>query len=263
MKKLSKNRVIAISLVLLFHIIVLVSLLLSTIYYSWPPKDLLVQQQSEILFAGEFVTIGNTSELLDKNMQQPETSEIQESNPEVKGEDSSNSEILGEGEQIVSAEDSESAMEVEKNNPTNEGPTQQEIEQEQLRIKQEQQAAEEINKRVSFNNSGSDGGTQGSEKGNSDDKTSSRSGAPGHSLVGRSLESWGTPSSNVDGTIVVEVRVSPRGTVTDARYMSGTGSAAANLSVRNSCVEESKKSKFSVSKNSTTEQVGTITWRFE
>lgn len=261
LKKISKNTIIAIALVLLFHIVVLFTLLFSTVYYSWPPKNLPLPQQSEILFAGEYVMIGNTAEQLNESLEDPASSEQQQVEPETKGEDFSNSMVEGEGDKIVSTEQ-DSPMEVEKSNPTNIGATKSDQE-EQLRIKQQEQTAKKINNRVAFSSTGANGGKEGTAKGNTDGKAAVRSGAPGHSLSGRTLESWGRPSSTVDGTIVVEVRVNPRGSVVDARYKSGTGSAAASMSVRNSCVEASRKSRFSVSRNTTTEQIGTITWRFE
>ncbi|MFI3239832.1 MAG: hypothetical protein R3Y22_04510 [Bacteroidales bacterium] len=262
MKSINKNTIVAVLLVVLFHVTVLITLLYSTVYYSWPPKNLPLPQQSEILFAGEYITIGNSTEQINNNYEDPASSQEQQPIPETKGEDLSNSEMIGEGDKIVATEQEDSPMEVEKSDPTNIGPTKSEIEEE-LRIKQQEQTAKKISSRVSFSSTGSDGGKEGTAKGNTDSKAAVRSGAPGHTLDGRTLEAWGEPSSNVDGTIVIEVRVNPRGSVIDARYKSGSGSAAASMSVRNSCVEESRKSRFSVSQNSTVEQIGTITWRFE
>lgn len=259
MKGMDKNRVIAICVTLLLHILVAVILVFSFLYYSWPPKDQPPPKESEILFGGEYVMLGNIQvPSIDNNMDNA-SSDISKETANNDGGDAVNSGEAGEGAQLVSTEQ-ESPMKVKKERPKKTGPTKEE-KAEQERIKKEKEASDKINKRVSFNSNGKNGGKEGSPNGNAD--FGARSGAPGHSLKGRTLEDWGRPSSNVDGKVVIEVRVDPRGRVISARYKSGTGSAAGSMSVRRSCEQASLKSRFSVSTETTVEQVGTITWRFE
>ncbi len=214
-------------------------------------------KESEILFGGEYVMLGNIDAPTTLNDAMPEQSKAEDSQ---EAEDMKNEGDPGEAPQLVST-DKESPMKVkEKEKEKKPGPTKEELEKRE-REKREQEKADKIKKRVAFSSTGSGSGTQGSPNGNSDN--GARSGAPGHSLKGRTLESWGKPSSTVDGRIVIEVRVDPRGRVISAIYKSGSGSAAASAQVRRSCEQASKQSRFSVSKESTIEQVGTIVWKFE
>lgn len=258
MKRIDKNRIIAICATLLLHILIAVILVFSFLYYSWPPKDLPLPKESEILFGGEYVMLGNFQAPSVNNMDNA-PSDVSKEVVNNDGDDAVNSGEPGDGRQLVSA-DFESDMKVKKEKPEKNGPTQEE-KAEQERIKREKEAADRINKRVSFNSTGKKGGKEGSLNGNSD--FGARNGAPGHSLKGRTLEDWGKPTSNVDGKVVIEVRVDPRGRVISARYKSGTGSAAGSIAVRRSCEQASLKSRFSVSTETTVVQVGTITWKFE
>ncbi|MEG0010869.1 MAG: hypothetical protein RR706_01730 [Muribaculaceae bacterium] len=259
MKKFDKNRAIALIATLLFHAIVVAVLVFSFLYYSWPPKDMPIPKQSEILFGGEYVMLGN--------IQQPASQEMDNAIPEEtkaetesEGEDMKNTGEAGESAELISTNE-ESPMKVKKEEKKKKpGPSKKEI-KEQERIKREKEKSDKINKRVAFKSSGKGDSKEGSPNGNAD--VGARSGAPGFSLKGRTLENWGRPSSNVDGKVVIEVRVDSRGRVISARYRSGTGSAAASTSVRRSCEKASKNSRFSVSTETTTDQVGTITWRFE
>ena len=80
--------------------------------------------------------------------------------------------------------------------------------------------------------------------------------------AGYTLEHWGNPSSPVEGTVVIRVRVNARGKVIEARYSSGSGSAASNMDVRRNCEQASMQSQFKVPVNTVSEAVGYITWKF-
>lgn len=259
MKRFDKNRAIAMVLAILLHGCVVVVLVYSFLHYSWPPKDQPIPKESEILFGGEYVMLGNVQHPASQEMDKvaPEQTQSEATN---ESDDMKNSGEAGENAQLVSTEH-ESPMKVKKTeNPKKTGPTKAEI-AEQERVKREKEESNKINKRVAFKSSGSGEGKEGSPDGNSD--IGARSGMPGYSLKGRTLEKWGRPTSNVDGKIVIEVWVDSRGRVVSAKYKSGTGSAATSATVRRSCEQASKSSRFSVSTETTTEQVGTITWRFE
>ena len=254
----NRNKLIALIATITIHTIAVLILLFSYLHYKWPPDDQPLPQESEILFGGEYVMLGD--------VEFPSSSDFASSATErkeasVSGEDVTDKGETGDNSNLVSTEN-ESPMTVEKpkEKPEKKGPSKEEL-AEQERIKRQQEQAEKINKRVAFGKKGNGSGKEGSPNGN---ESSGRSnGAPGHSLSGRTLESWGRPSSSVDGVVVIQVRVNSKGRVIDARYHSGSGSAAASKAVRESCRQASLQSRFSVSTETTTEQVGTITWRFE
>ena len=135
-------------------------------------------------------------------------------------------------------------------------------ERDQTKAQQEAQR-KQIASRMKFGTTnGSGSGKTGSPNGNSD--SGARSGKPGiGGLGGYTLDHWSRPTSAVEGTITISVKVNARGNVTAASYAGGSGSAAANIAARNSCIAAAKASTFSVPKNTTTDAVGTITYRFE
>ena len=135
-------------------------------------------------------------------------------------------------------------------------------ERDQTKAQQEAQR-KQIASRMKFGTTnGSGSGQTGSPNGNSD--SGARSGKPGiGGLGGYTLDHWSRPTSAVEGTITISVKVNARGNVTAASYAGGSGSAAANIAARNSCIAAAKASTFSVPKNTTTDAVGTITYRFE
>ena len=135
-------------------------------------------------------------------------------------------------------------------------------EQDKLKAQQEAER-KKISNRVKFGTSGSTGsGKAGSPNGNS--SSGALTGKPGiGGLGGYTLENWSRPSSSLEGTITIQVKVNARGNVVSASYASGTGAAAGNQAARNSCIAAARQSSFSVPKNTTTDAVGTITYRFE
>ncbi len=254
-----KNRIIAVIGTIAFHLIVLVIMLCMAL--SYPPKNKKIDEpKSEILFGGEYVMIGNIpNQFKTQNDQQsPSVSDI-------KGDDTGNDMVdegtVGEPSQLITSTQ-ESPMTIQKKEtPEKTGPTKEELAQQEKERKQKE-AAERINNRVQFTgNRGTGSGNAGSPDGNS--STGALLGAPGFDLKGRTAEAWGSPKSrSLSGKIVIKVRVNRQGRVTSAEYAGGEGPAAANTSVRQSCIQASLDSKFSVNLNAAAEQTGTITWRF-
>ncbi len=82
--------------------------------------------------------------------------------------------------------------------------------------------------------------------------------------MGYTLENWAKPNPNSrwSGTVQVKVRVNTRGKVVEAHAVGGTGEAYTHSEIRRACEEAAKKSAFSVPTNTTTEGVGTITYRW-
>ncbi|MCM1503768.1 MAG: hypothetical protein NC127_01030 [Muribaculum sp.] len=228
---------------------------------EWPPVD-----SSEIVFGGEFVKMGD--------LPTPAESANEEVMPQSAADEPTHdgTDIDNQGEAVI---EDPSKITVEQESPAKEeakpklektGPTKEEL-AEQARIKREQEQVAQRKKISSniknrFNKSSKQAkGKTGSTTGNSDNGV--LSGTPGYSLKGRTPESWGYPSSTFDGTITIRVKVNRQGHVIDASYASGTGAAAAQQSVRLSCIAAAKKSRFSVDLDAPAEQIGTITWTFK
>lgn len=253
MEEDKRNRIIAAVAALLFLIAVVLVLLFSYMHSEWPPKDRPEPERTDIFFGGEYVMLGDTP--------QPASDQIAASDPSaVAPTDAPKADTEAEAERLVTTErDSH----VQKPKTATDGKEEANRRaEEQKRKEEERRKAEQDRINNSVKNSfGSGSGKQGSPNGNA--SHGAVKGSPGFDLAGRSMESWGSPSSTVEGTIVIKVRVNPKGQVVDAAYKSGTGGAAADKRVRESCRQASLRSRFSVADNRTTDQVGTITWRFE
>lgn len=228
---------------------------------TWPPVD-----SSEIVFGGEFVRLGD----MPLPSSQENSSPAPETAPEEPGVEGTDLADAGSSEaaaeQLVSTE-TESAMEVDKKPlPEKTGPTKEEI-AEQQRIKRQREEAEKQAKiknrmKSGFSSKNKGAGTPGSKNGNA--VSGALSGAPGHTLKGRTAQSWGRPKSTVSGSVQVRVRVNRQGYVVgNPEVVGGTAPAASSASVRQSCIEASRNSRFSVSLEAPAEQVGIITWKFE
>ncbi len=222
----------------------------------WPPED-----TSELLLDGEYVMTGDIPQP-ERTDDTPAEQSAQEAAPET--EDLHDTGAAAEEPAPVVSSKQESPVKVrEKAKPEKTGPTAEEL----ARIEQEKrqkEAAEKINKRVSFGGSDkgkADAGKSGSPNGNSN--SGALSGMPGTNLKGRTLASWQKPSGTETGTIVVRVRVNRQGHVVAAEYSSGTGAIASSSAARRSCEQAAMKSRFSVDLDAPAEQTGTITYRFE
>lgn len=267
MKKFDKNRLISLIATVLFHAVLLLILVFAELYYSYPPKDQPIEEpkEDEIMFGGEYVMLGNVEQLTVKDT--PAKAETNEAidDPKMPSADLKDAGEASDRPKEMISTQKDSPMKVKKEEDRQKAKSATQSEKaEQDKQKQQQEAERKrINNRVKFGSTtGTGAGTAGSPDGNS--STGARGGKPGiGGLGGYSLEYWGRPSSPVEGTIVISVTVNSRGKVTKAKYVSGTGSAAANTAVRRQCEQESLRSQFSVPKNTTTDAVGTITWRFE
>ncbi len=110
-----------------------------------------------------------------------------------------------------------------------------------------------------FGGKGGNGRNSGSPNGNSATGALTGAGRIGGGLVGYTGSFFGRPHSRFEGTVIVRVHVNARGYVTGATHAGGSISDPAAIQ---SCIVESKKSRFSVPTNRTTEGIGTIVWRF-
>lgn len=256
-----KDRIIAIVGTVAFHAIVLIVLLCAYLEFDptetreWPPAD-----ESEILFGGEYVMLGD---IPDPSVTTSDEPAPQESTDDAASEatDMVDAGSVGEPAPLITSQQESPAKVKEKARPEKTGPTKEELAA-QEKARREKEAAERINNRVKFGGSGSGNGKSGQPDGNA--STGAVKGAPGHNLKGRSVESWGRPSSTLSGTIRIKVVVNKQGKVVGTpTYVGGDGPAAANMNVRNSCIAASRQSQFSVSLDGPATQTGVITWRFE
>lgn len=243
-----KNRLIALIGTIAFHVVILVAMLIGVMRYSaseprkWPPVD-----SSEILFGGEYVMLGDNYAPQNDNRPAPSAPSINQSEPEP----------------LVTSQEQSPAKIKETAIPENPDPTKEEI-AERERQRQQDEASKRIKNRVKFGASSSNSGTgkTGSPTGNA--AVGAANGMPGHSLKGRTLESFGRPKSTLSGTIRIKVRVNRQGYVIGKpEYAGGEGPASANLTMRQRCIAASQESRFSVSVDAEAEQVGIITWHFE
>lgn len=229
---------------------------------EWPPVD-----SSEIVFGGEYVRLGDMPLPTDQAASTP-APEVTTETPAVEG-----TELTDAGAAVAEAEPPvttthESPMKVNpKPKPEKTGPTKEELaEKERIkRQKEEEEKKARIKSQMQsgFNKRATGTGTPGSPDGNSTD-AGALSGAPGHTLTGRTAQSWGRPKSTVTGTVKVKVRVNRQGYVVGTpEIVGGTAPAASNAAVRQSCIEASRQSRFSVDLNAAAEQTGVITWKFE
>ena len=173
------------------------------------------------------------------------------------------------GKNKVVTSTNESPIKVKTKSEIPSGPTKEELKAaEKARVEKEKQ--EIIKKKMNaFGNSNSNSkntdtngeGKAGQYDGNS--KTGATSGAPWANVAGRTLECWEKPSSTKSGSIEVTVTVNPEGKVIDAKCRKGTGAAVADTKTRTECEKASLKCKFSVAKDETKVQKGTITWTFK
>lgn len=263
-----KSRIIAFISAITIHVLILLITFFVAIEHTsaemddaeWPPRD-----SSEILFGGEYVMLGDMAQPEDESNQElpaPSNEEVET----VEADDLSNSGPQGQSSQVVTSTQ-ESLMKVEPNPQPTPGPTTEELEAaEKARIEKEKQ--EQIKNQManafaskSKNTDANGKGKAGQADGNSE--TGATSGVPGTNVGGRTLAHWVKTTSTKAGSIVVAVSVDPEGKVVSAKVKTGSGAAYADPSIRSRCEQASLKCKFSVAKDETRNQTGTITWTFK
>ncbi len=256
-----KNKKIALAATAAFHIAVLLILVLSNLHYKDMPLPDEMQQQDITFFGGEYVMLGNALQQPVDNSAASSAQDVEQANT---GDNIDDAGAVGESATPALSTSEESPMQVQ---PQSEeaGPTKEEL-AEQERIRRRQETEQRTNRLVqgAFNNSTNQGrGNEGQPDGNSPSgRTSGQPGVTGLS-AGYTLEYWGNPTSPVEGTVVIRVRVNARGKVIEASYSSGSGTAASNMDVRRSCESASLQSQFKVPVGTVGEAVGYITWKFQ
>ncbi len=265
-----KNESLALLLTLLLSGLTVLILVTSYLHYE-PITDDLQLKQDTIMWGGEYVMLGDTPDPATDDMaSEPSSLEQQDELTEVEGDDLQDAgEPTREPAPVVTTV-KESPMKV-KEKPKQEpekkpGPaTDKKTPEKKPEVKQTAANSATTNrvKNAFGNSAGSGSGKQGSPDGNSGQGVTI--GKPGLSgLVGYTLDHWAKPNPNSrwSGTIQVRVRINPRGNVVEARATGGTGEAYTHKEIRTACEQAALKSAFSVPTNTTTEGVGTITYKW-
>ena len=288
-----KNSLWALLLTLLITGGTMALLLHFTLRYEQDPNmpDLTQLAQDSILFGGEFVMLGNTmdnvqNDLMDQQSADPSASPAAGDDPDIEADDMEDAGEVNSKTPPLVTQKTESPHKVKEQpketEPKKSGPTKQNDKQvEKPKAKDNKSEAKETkakntteqkptsnatNNRVKNafgSGSGNGGGQQGSAGGNSNQGV--LTGKPGSSgLVGYTLDYWAkpVPNSKWSGTITVKVTVNPRGKVTHAVYSSSTGEIANHIEMRKACIDAALKSSFSVPKNTMSEGIGYVTYRW-
>lgn len=247
-----------------------VAILLTSLHYQYPPEDpdeLAMFKQDSIVFGGEWVQLGETLEPLADEPLQPEVTEEnnEETAPKNEGEHLKDAGVQAKETAPTVTSKEPSPMQV-KEKPKPKEPTgpPRKTEEELAQEKAQREAAEAAKNRTknAFGNATGNKGSQGSPDGNADSGNLTGRGST-EGLVGFTVASWGRPHSRYAGSVKVDVRVNSRGKVIEAKAVSGTGEAWRHNEVRQSCVQESLKSQFSVRTDRTTDGRGYINWIFK
>ena len=280
----NRYKLIALALTLLLVGVTVIVLVTSSLMYSPAGKLADVElKQDTIMFGGEYVMLGDEMDVLDGELAASDASAAEPQTadePDIDGDDVTNSGAPTQQPADLVADVKESPMKTTPRKEPAPGPSTDKKPAPKPTVKQstapqqpQQKTAQSTDKATTNaatdnrvkgafgTKGGTGGGKQGSTNGNSTE--GDRTGRPGlNGLVGYTAERWGRPHSKWTGTVQVRVRINARGTVVEATVVGGSGEAYSKTEVRNSCVQESLKSAFSVPTNTTTEGVGTITWKF-
>ncbi|MBD5367997.1 MAG: energy transducer TonB [Bacteroides sp.] len=260
-----KSHMWALLATILFHAVVLVVLLSVFLRYSpsspsereWPPVD-----SAEVLFAGEYVMIGDDPTAADNDSSDP-AAEADATTTETETADNIDAGTHAEPSPLISTETPSTAKTKTKPQPEVSGPTKAEIEAAE-KARREEEKRREIADRMKNTHFGSTAGSGSGNPGQADGNSTSgaTSGMPGYNLKGRSIAVYEQPPRGPLGSVTIRVTVNRKGIVTSARYESGTGSAAASASTRKNCEQAAMKSQFSVDEDAPSSQSGTITYNF-
>ncbi|MDE5809591.1 MAG: hypothetical protein K2H59_04850 [Muribaculaceae bacterium] len=258
MESTTRDRIIAITVALAAHAVVLLSFCAT--YLTWPPEDVedeRIPDDPEVLYVNDYINLGDMI-----------TNQTPADAPEAPSEGTSLSdgESLADGGEkgmpapVVSSEQESPAKVRPKPVPEKKGPTKEELE----RIEQErreQASRDKIKNQMNFGGKGKGEGVSGVAEGNAVSGT--LDGSAGHDLAGRRIISWGSNTSRKSGTIKIAVTVNSEGKVTSATYAGGDGAASADLDLRKRTIQASLATRFSPLSNSNRDQKGTLTWRFK
>lgn len=254
---------------MLVHLGVLLLLLFTFLRYppknaaDFPPApDQIVEllEVPDVYSQGEAVRRGDLPDALTIDHAESAPSDVDEPLPSQPGADAADNGTAGEpSPTVTSALPSPSQQAVRPKGPTKEQLLAQQQRQEAVARAKAQKNADEATRRA-FGGKGS--GQAGSPDGNA--TAGATTGIPGNGLRGRTLESFTRVSATLTGQITISVTVDASGNVTNAAYdaSASSGPVAADLSMRQACLQSSRQCRFSVLEGSPLQR-GSITWRFK
>lgn len=266
----NRQRLIALIGTLLFHAAIVAILLMTWLFPATLTDDEKKQWEqlddSEILLAGEYVIAGDVTEQSAEavdNVEAPGPT-VEAVKDAVGGADRVTEGSQGDRVPIVSSRQPSPMQTTTSTVPRTPGVTKNESPEKKPRQEVSQETAKNISSRTGFGNRNNDKTDVSGRAGANDGTAASGavSGMVGGQLAGRTVAKWAYPSSPVTGRISVRVTVDSTGKVTSAKYAGGSGAAAANGTVRTSCVQAALRSRFSVVEGSRP-QSGTITYNIK
>lgn len=269
--KFDKNDRIAVIGSITFHVVILLILFFTVIKSSVPEEEegILVNFGNIDYAAGLFEPQGTGQPIQNTAPEQPEETIPPPTTPQQPEEM-----VTQDTEETVSLTDRKKEEERRREEERKERERQAEIER--RRREEEQRRREQaIHDQVagafgSGNTEGSQGdaasgtGNQGNPFGNSNTGPTEGVGGMGSfNLNGRSVRGGGLPSpaytSQIEGRIVIDITVNPKGDVINASI--GKGTNIDDASLRNGAIEAARRAKFNSIQGSNN-QSGTITYRY-
>ena len=231
MKQERKYQITGIAIALALHIGAGIAMYYSYLSSLAAEEQPLPSAKSEITFGGEYVQLGDLPL------------------PDLDDGIASEALATGDGEALVSS-NADSPLAAPSQDGGDAARRQAELRKEKANIDNRTSSA--------FNRGGDGQGQSGSPDGNA--SFGALQGTPGHNLGENYHLQVQRPTCPKSGTLRISIVVRRDGTVKEARYVSGTGEAAADASIRKQFEDFTKKLRFTVSGNAPAEKRGTITW---
>lgn len=265
------NRIYGIIGTVLFHALLALTLVWGYLRYPpddktpWPPvtEQFIEAVELEPLYdAGEFVRTGDNLEMpTPDDTPAPSAETVNE--PSQPGHDAvNNGKAANPAPPLTSKKESPAKVKKEDKGPTKEEIAAEKKKQEARKQQKAKKTAEDATRRA-FSRDKNPSGTGKAGQGDGNSENGNYVGLVGSGVTGRSLEHWTTVRSTQTGKILVRVTVDSEGRVTSASYSAkgSSGNVAADVAMRQRCIEASKRCQFSRLEGSKP-ATGTIIWNF-
>lgn len=271
MQSNSTDRIIAITVAVLLHAALLLTLLFSFLRYPPADRDPLEFQDekpeisfeniADLLAGGDIVALGDNLDdgLSDLPAPAPETVNDQTQD----APDLNNAGPAAVPDPLITGQDESPVKIKETPKPEKQGPTKEEIEAAE-EAKRQQQMRQNIAERIRFGGGHTGTGTSGQADGNT--ASGAAAGSPSvEGLAGYTLQSFSKVRSTSIGTIAIDVTVDIDGAVTEAAFNASRSlnTARTDKSLIERCRQSALQSKFSVPVNTTRQRSGTILYHFK
>lgn len=256
-----RRKAAAIAATVVFHALLIAALMAGVLRYDsseeppeWPPAD-----SSEILIGGEYVMIGETpvEDTPGEPSEAPQNAETEtEADVEPAPEPPAAPAVTTPRESPAKARPGAPEAKT-KTKPKDDSKAREEAARRDAEKKAREEAAAKIGDRVKFGTGSKAGQPDGTVK------QGAVSGVSAQGLGNRKPLDLSRPPQGPLGRVIVSIKVDRSGRVTSARFLSGTGAAAASEKTRQNCVSAARASKFSADENAPASQNGTLTYNFK